>query len=376
MRYKHKGALELYQKPFVEYLPNLVTSMDVDTTRFMEYIWAYRAAHGFNTGAFVYNIAGSHQMKIDSISKLFTEEGLTCQFQSNIVWRSLIPEPSDPRVPRLFISLTQYNSSEPYSVVITGNPEMVKHWENFFLDKFQAPTIKKVAILTGVAKDGNFRISHRTLQEETSDLGHDTFYPFIEGGLKKLAQEFKEAPECIMLLIGQWGTGKSTLIRSLMMLIDFENFGICNNQLALESPEISDWLNSFDNNSMVALEDADMYIKSREDGNAQMSSLLNIADGVIKAKRKLIISTNLSSVNSVDEALIRPGRTFKVIQFRKLTINEANAARASIGLDPILQDPNEEPDIHSLTLAEALNFERGHNVTTMPMKVVGFGTGR
>ena len=61
--------------------------------------------------------------------------------------------------------------------------------------------------------------------------------------------------------------------------------------------------------------------------------LLNLSNGVIYNNTKLIISTNLSSVNKVDEALLRPGRNFAILEFRKLDGIEANAARVAMGME-------------------------------------------
>jgi ATP-dependent 26S proteasome regulatory subunit len=52
-----------------------------------------------------------------------------------------------------------------------------------------------------------------------------------------------------------------------------------------------------------------------------------IADGVVRAQnRKIIFTTNLPNIGSIDDALLRPGRCFATIQMRQLSGKEADAA--------------------------------------------------
>lgn len=356
-------------RPFIELFPEIVLALDIDTTRFMEFVYAFRAKFGLDTGFYVANIPGSEHTKITWFEELFKELGMVCQCKSSIVYRGFVMDETNSDIPKLVVSVTRYNPSEPYSIVLVGDDDLRMKYEQYFIDTFSPPDIKQVRMITGVTKEGTFRESQKTIQQETSDVGYDEFYPFIEGGLTKLLEEYETAKESVLLLIGTWGTGKSTLIRTLMLMSKVKNFGICNSGEALKHPEIVAWISEFRDGSMVSLEDADRFIMSRENGNEQMSALLNAADGVMQNDSKIIISTNLPSINSVDQALIRPGRTFKTIVFRKLTIEEANKARARINLPELPEDIN----VQELTLSEALNFERQNNIIVAPKRVVGFG---
>jgi hypothetical protein len=49
-----------------------------------------------------------------------------------------------------------------------------------------------------------------------------------------------------------------------------------------------------------------------------------IADGVVRAQnRKIIFTTNLPNIGSIDDALLRPGRCFAAIQLRPLVRTES-----------------------------------------------------
>ena len=54
-----------------------------------------------------------------------------------------------------------------------------------------------------------------------------------------------------------------------------------------------------------------------------MYHLLGLSDGLIQSiNKKIIISTNLSSLNNIDEAIIRKGRCFDILNFRYLYWDE------------------------------------------------------
>ena len=56
----------------------------------------------------------------------------------------------------------------------------------------------------------------------------------------------------------------------------------------------------------------------------------------------------------IDENLRRAGRTYKVISFRPLSLDESNDSRRAIGKKPVL-----DFGVKELTLAIALNYVEG-----------------
>lgn len=74
------------------------------------------------------------------------------------------------------------------------------------------------------------------------------------------------------------------------------------------------------------IEDADHLLQPRTDGNKHLHRFLMIADGVVRAQnRKIVFTTNLPNIGSIDEALLRPGRCFATIQMRPLSRTEADS---------------------------------------------------
>jgi ATP-dependent 26S proteasome regulatory subunit len=64
-----------------------------------------------------------------------------------------------------------------------------------------------------------------------------------------------------------------------------------------------------------------------------MHRFLNMSDGLVTTSgKKIVFSTNLGSLKSVDQALIRPGRCYDVCQHRALNADEARAVLEETGV--------------------------------------------
>ena len=57
------------------------------------------------------------------------------------------------------------------------------------------------------------------------------------------------------------------------------------------------------------IEDADHLLQPRTDGNRNLHRFLMVADGMAGARTepKIIFTTNLPNIGSIDDALLRPG---------------------------------------------------------------------
>jgi SpoVK/Ycf46/Vps4 family AAA+-type ATPase len=93
-------------------------------------------------------------------------------------------------------------------------------------------------------------------------------------------------------------------------------------RLALEGDEIFvDFLTG--EHDVFFVEDADHLLGARSNGNTELHRFLTIADGVVRALgRKIIFTTNLPNIGDIDEALLRPGRSYATVQARALTAAE------------------------------------------------------
>lgn len=238
-----------------------------------------------------------------------------------------------------------------------GDDNAVNLWASYFREKYT--TNRRITCNQVVGFTSQGPIVNRTsyTRDELATIGgKDEFYPYIEEGVDKLAEDFNKSNASILILIGERGTGKTSILRSLIHKLNREKNVLASDENVITNPGFLPYLVSEGVDTTIAIEDADNLIGERSEGNNQMSALLNLTDGIVSSNVKMIISTNLSSLNKVDSALYRPGRTFKVIQFKRLSLEEANKARESVGKSPIdfegIGFKKSE-----LTLAEALNFE-------------------
>jgi hypothetical protein len=217
------------------------------------------------------------------------------------------------------------------------------------------------------------RPSYRNVKSSRlGDPAFDEFYPWITCGIEQYIADYMESKASVLLLIGLPGTGKSTLIRSMRTASNARMFMCDAEPLAREEDpfeKISQLFShveyeevegegpskrlKFDQNILI-VEDADSIIHSRKEGNKNMTRLLSLTNGLDNSEKvKVIISTNLDSIDKVDPALLRPGRCFDVLSFRLLTVDEANKARAVVG-----KAPRDFGDMKEIPLAVALSDDQ------------------
>lgn len=247
---------------------------------------------------------------------------------------------------------------------------------------------------------------------ENERIALPEYYPYLEGGVVQLIKDFLESEESVLIIQGPPGTGKtsgvSAAITSLDLLPVYAKktdvvshkefvsyvFGISDMHMAnFAGTEANDrkklFLESIAEEErflvdgpfekdpeeaaripVVIVEDADVLISSRTDGNPLMADLLNETDGLgSNHTRKIIFNTNITDLKLIDEALMRPGRCYGVFNFRLLTVEEALIAREVSGLPPLTTVPDK-----NISLAEALRKPRGRISVSGGKPSIGFGS--
>lgn len=187
------------------------------------------------------------------------------------------------------------------------------------------------------------------------------YYPDL-GDPQAFMDDFLASEASVLLLAGDPGTGKTTLLRQMIVERKLVANVIYDEKLMEKDSIFQSFL--FDEGSdIMVIEDADTILTSRErDGNKMMARFLSVSDGLIKLpNKKLVFTTNISDYQRVDEALLRPGRCYGVINTRPLDLQEAQLA-AKVGGLPI---PLER---RQYTIAELFNQGRKSNIRT-----AGFG---
>lgn len=178
-------------------------------------------------------------------------------------------------------------------------------------------------------------------------------YPFIPN-LDSFIDEFIQSDSPILILNGPKGTGKSSLIKHIIVNHDRKTIISYDKDLLKSDSFYSDFISGkpydsdYDdliieaegnntvfgkNDDLLVLEDADLLLFKRIDlENDMMSKLLNVSDGIVDIqKKKIIFTANLDNTDKIDTAILRPGRCFSLINFRELTMDEANIVRGKLG---------------------------------------------
>lgn len=204
-----------------------------------------------------------------------------------------------------------------------------------------------------------------TLPLNAKNFPFDELFPFVtkEISLQDYYTKFLKSNANLLLLIGPPGTGKTSFLKGLLHYNRQNAMVLYSKKIAELDDVFADFMASTSYNTLI-LEDCDTSIASREEGNEVMSKLLNLSEGLISNNRKKIIfTTNLDSVTSVDSALLRKGRCFDVIKFRKLVTDEANIICQKCNL-PSIDNAKE------ISLAEI--FNRDDNLSGNLQRQIGF----
>lgn len=160
-----------------------------------------------------------------------------------------------------------------------------------------------------------------------------SFYPYVAGeSLEEYFDAYMKSSATVLVLLGEPGTGKTNFIRTLL------NHSRQNTVLTYDPKMFENdiffisYITGDEN--MLVFEDADAFLSKRSEGNDMMHKFLNISDGLVSSmNKKIIFSTNLKDTSMIDPALLRKGRCFDVVKFRKLNETEAEAAAKDAGVE-------------------------------------------
>jgi hypothetical protein len=196
------------------------------------------------------------------------------------------------------------------------------------------------------ALDNNIRGPHEEVTWVYNDGGHidevvfplkkykpimPEVYPFIKPDVNTWVDKFIASDSNVLIFNGPMGTGKSSLIAHIINRGQFSAMTAFDDKVMKNDSLYTNFI-SWSQNLMV-LEDADLLLLGRVDkDNDTMSKLLNVSEGIIDTHgKKIIFTANLGNVRDIDAALLRPGRCFDIVEFRELTMDEANVARTKLG---------------------------------------------
>lgn len=167
---------------------------------------------------------------------------------------------------------------------------------------------------------------------QSERLPFESMYPFLNGtSLKDYYDGFLKSSSNILILIGPPGTGKTSFIRGLLSTTESSASLTYQEKILEQDGFFAQWLEGED--TFMIMEDSDHLLKAREDGNNLMARFLNVGDGLIAFKnKKLIFSTNLPNTKHIDEALLRPGRCYDILEFSHLNLQQAQQVAQDAGI--------------------------------------------
>jgi ATP-dependent 26S proteasome regulatory subunit len=101
-----------------------------------------------------------------------------------------------------------------------------------------------------------------------------------------------------------------------------------------------------------------------------MHRFLNVGDGLVTTKgKKMVFSTNLPSVRDIDSALIRPGRCFDIVEFKPLSLFDAEKLADKLGATLPKRNAGE---VVEYSIAEVFNKQSESSKQTQANRKVGF----
>ena len=203
---------------------------------------------------------------------------------------------------------------------------------------------------------------------ENSKVIKNEFYPWFKQGVDAFIDQYLASTSSVLMLYGPPGTGKTSFIKYLLTQKRLNASLTYDERILNDDGFFIDFLTDDEDDTLI-VEDADVLItRCESDQNPVMSKFLNVSDGLIKIdNKKVIFTTNIGQLGSVDDALLRKGRCFAAVEFRNLTSNEAaNAAQAANSVE---QDWYSK---QSWSLAEIFNKDHSELVTMAPKHKIGF----
>jgi hypothetical protein len=176
-------------------------------------------------------------------------------------------------------------------------------------------------------------------------------YPFIDD-VDGWVDRFLDSNANVVILNGDPGTGKSTLINHIAQRRKANVRVVYDPKVMAKEELYAEVMEDSEERTILVLEDADINMSKRiGDDNGIMSTILNMSDGILDTSHfKIVLTGNLKRTD-IDDALLRTGRCFAVVDFRQLDREEAEALARKCDLSFDFDAAKNE----SFTLTELFN---------------------
>jgi SpoVK/Ycf46/Vps4 family AAA+-type ATPase len=184
------------------------------------------------------------------------------------------------------------------------------------------------------------------------DLYNDDFYPVYHRIINAISQQSNERyGNGIILFNGDYGTGKTNLIRHIISSVDKRVIFLPPDMASvISNPNFVKFFLDYPD-SVLIIEDAENVLKTREaGGNNAVSNILNLSDGILGDILNLqVICTFNAPIEDIDEALRREGRLIDMYTFTALSEEKtSNLYKKLYGNDA-------EPPVKEMPLSKIFN---------------------
>jgi len=231
---------------------------------------------------------------------------------------------------------------------------------------------KKSTRLGVFKKEYSEIVIHNLLLDTEKTYNKFQYNTDFEVVLDDLTNELDKEQSGIILLYGEPGTGKSSIIRHLTSLIDRQFIYVPTHMVdfVFSIDAIDMFLDRY-KGAVLIIEDAEKVLMKREseDGYSNshtMSAILNMTDGLYADITKLtIIATYNCDRNKIDPAILRKGRLKAEYKFDRLTVAAAQKLVDFLGLEYKVTE--------SMTLADVYNINsKIKTIQNNDERVIGF----
>jgi hypothetical protein len=216
-------------------------------------------------------------------------------------------------------------------------------------------------------------IVNETNYQDTIDIDFNPLAtPFIDD-VENYIENFLNSKAPVLILQGEAGTGKTTFIKKILqtmqerVLKQRDEFRVTYSfdENVFYSSDFYKQL-IFDDYDVQVYEDINQVLHKNQDAEINpINKFLSVSDGLVSKYKKIIITTNIESKHQLNPALLRPGRCFDVVEFRKLRGVEIDNLCDSCAKDLHLQ-------IEEINLSEFYASKDGEQNSQLITSRVGF----
>ena len=141
----------------------------------------------------------------------------------------------------------------------------------------------------------------------------------------KMKSVLEDKGKALILLYGEPGTGKSTMIKKFISDVKKRFIIMDPSIISTVSDDVFVSFLAEMKDSVIILEDCEKLLKSREDSASRsIGTVLNLTDGIVGDVFGIkFICTFNSDVKDIDKALLRKGRLSMKYEFKKLSVDKA-----------------------------------------------------